>query len=130
MSNPPIATCLKELDHLIQQQQWLAARAAAESLVESAATTPGVIERAMLVFRQLEDWNALINLLLEVRNRYQLWPIGSDLLMGQAMVEIEKWDQAIPYLELAVSQDIDEGWPHHFLGKALRHTGRLEESLE
>ena len=24
---------------------------------------------------------------------------------------------------------MDGGWPHHFLGKALRHTGRLEEAL-
>ena len=130
MNKSSLEASIHELDSLIQQQQWPAARVAAESLVESAPTTPGVIERATLIFRQLEDWNAVINLLLRARNRYQLWPLGSDLLIGQAMVEIEQWDQAITYLELAVSQEIDGGWPHHFLGKALRHTGRMEESLE
>ena len=95
-----------------------------------APTTPGVIERAMLVLRQLEDWRALTALLLEARNKYQLWPLGSDLLMGQGMVELSQWAQAVPYLELAVSQEVDGGWPHHFLGKALRHSGRLEEALE
>ncbi|WP_413404366.1 MULTISPECIES: hypothetical protein [unclassified Synechococcus] len=121
---------LKELDGLIQQQQFAAARPTAEALVQQAPTTPGVMERAILVLRQLGDWAALTQLLLEARNRYQLWPHGSDLMMGQGMVELNQWDQAIPYLELAVNNESDGGWPHHFLGKAFRHTGRLEEALE
>jgi len=130
MTTSALTAALQELDGLIQQQQWPAARAAADALVTQAPTTPGVIERAMLVLRQLEDWRALTALLLEARNNYQLWPLGSDLLMGQGMVELSQWAQAVPYLELAVSQEVDGGWPHHFLGKALRHSGRLEEALE
>ena len=125
-----LTAALHELDGLIQQQDWPAARTAAETLVQQAPTTPGVMERAMLVLRQLEDWRALTALLLEARNKFQLWPRGSDLLMGQGMVELSQWAQAVPYLELAVSQEMDGGWPHHFLGKALRHSGRLEEALE
>ena len=130
MTTTALKAALQELDGLIQQQQWLEARAAADALVVKSPTTPGVIERAMLVLRQLEDWRALTALLLEARNKYQLWPLGSDLLMGQGMVELSQWVQAVPYLELAVSQEVDGGWPHHFLGKALRHSGRLEEALE
>ena len=130
MTTSALTAALQELDSLIQQQQWPDARAAADALVAKAPTTPGVIERAMLVLRQLEDWRALTGLLLEARNKYQLWPLGSDLLMGQGMVELSQWAQAVPYLELALSQEVDGGWPHHFLGKALRHSGRLEEALE
>ena len=130
MTTSVLTAALQELDGLIQQQHWSAARAAADALVAKAPTTPGVIERSMLVLRQLEDWRALTALLLEARNKYQLWPLGSDLLMGQGMVELSQWAQAVPYLELAVSQAVDGGWPHHFLGKALRHSGRLEEALE
>ena len=130
MTTKTIMAALQALDRLIQGQQWPEARQSADALVEQAPTTPGVIERAMLVLRQLEDWQALSNLLLQARNRYQLWPLGSDLLMGQGMVELSQWVQAVPYLELAVSQEVDGGWPHHFLGKALRHSGRLEEALE
>ena len=130
MTTSALTAALQELDSLIQQQQWPEARAAADALVAKAPTTPGVIERAMLVLRQLEDWRALTGLLLEARNKYQLWPLGSDLLMGQGMVELSQWAQAVPYLELALSQEVDGGWPHHFLGKALRHSGRLEEALE
>lgn len=129
MTTKTITAALQALDRLIQGQQWPEARTAADALVEQAPTTPGVIERAALVLRQLEDWQALSNLLLQARNRYQLWPLGSDLLMGQAMVELHEFNQAVPYLELAVNQEVDGGWPHHFLGKALRHTGRLEEAL-
>ena len=130
MTTSALTSALQELDGLIQQQQWLAARAAADALFSKVPTTPGVIERAMLVLRQLEDWRALTALLLEARNKYQLWPLGSDLLMGQGMVELSKWTEALPYLELAVSQAVDGGWPHHFLGKALRQSGRLQEALE
>ena len=90
---------------------------------------PQVIERAVLVLRQLNDWHELITLLLQARNRYKLWPLGSDLLMGQAMVETEQWDQSIPYLQLALDQGVDGGGPS-FLGKALRHSGQLEQALE
>lgn len=121
---------LLQLDQLTQAQQWQDARPLAEALVEQAPTTPGVIERAVLVLRQLEDWPALTQLLLRARNQYQLWPQGSDLLMGQGMVELAQWSKAIPYLELALEQEASAGWAHHFLGKALRHSGRLEEALE
>ncbi len=130
MKTSALTAALQELDGLIQQQQWSAARAAAEALMAQAPTAPGVIERTMLVLRQLDDWRALTALLLEARNKYQLWPLGSDLLMGQGLVELSQWAQALPYLELAVIQEVDGGWPHHFLGKALRHSGRLEEALE
>ena len=49
MSTSSITDALQELDRLIQQQQWLTARDAAEDLVAQVPTTPGVIERAMLV---------------------------------------------------------------------------------
>lgn len=124
-----LSTALQELDALIQSQQWQEARPVAESLVQRAPTAVGVIERAILVLRQLEDWAALTQLLTTARNRYQLWPLGSDLMMGQAMVELGEWSKAIPYLELAQEQEDSSGWAQHFLGKAMRHTGRLEEAL-
>ena len=49
--------------------------------------------------------------------------------MGQGMVELGKWSESIPYLELAVAQDSSSGWAHHFLGKAMRHTGHLKIAL-
>ena len=131
MSSDSLTTSsLQELDALIQQQRFLDARPVAEALVKQAPTTPGVMERAILVLRQLGAWEALIQLLLEARNRYQLWPQGSDLMMGQGMVELCQWDEAVPYLQLAINEAIHGGWPHHFLGKAFRHTGRIEEALE
>lgn len=120
---------LQELDQLIQAQQWQQARPHAEALTQRAPTAVGVIERAGLVLQQLGDWPALIDLLLQGRNRYHLWPLGSDLMMGRAMVELGEWSKAIPYLELAQEQEKNVGWAQHFLGKALRHTGRLEEAL-
>lgn len=130
MTTSSLTAALQELDGLIKQEQWPEARPLADALVQQAPTTPGVMERLMLVLRNLDDWAALTALLLEARNRYQLWPEGSDLLMGQGMVELCQWAQALPYLELAVSQEVNGGWPHHFLGKALRHSGRLEEALK
>lgn len=118
-----------DLDHHITHQQWDAARPIALALAEQMPTTPGVVERAILVLRQLNDWRSLSDFLLEMRNRYQLWPQGSDLLMGQAMVEQREWQRAIPYLEMALREDANAGWAQHFLGKALRHTGRLEDAL-
>ena len=129
MINSSIADSLQQLDSLIQQGKWSEARAASEMLVQRAATSPGVIERAVLVLRQLNDWHELITLLLQARNRYKLWPLGSDLLMGQAMVETEQWDQSIPYLQLALDQGVDGGGPIIFY-KALRHSGQLEQALE
>ena len=49
--------------------------------------------------------------------------------MGQGMVELGRWNESIPYLQLAVSQDSTSGWAHHFLGKAMRHTGQLKDAL-
>ena len=60
MINSSIADSLQQLDSLIQQGKWSEARAASEMLVQRAATSPGVIERAVLVLRQLNDWHELI----------------------------------------------------------------------
>jgi tetratricopeptide (TPR) repeat protein len=49
--------------------------------------------------------------------------------MGQGMVELGRWSESIPYLELALAQDSLTGWAHHFLGKAMRYTGHLQDSL-
>ena len=82
-----------------------------------------------MALRQQERWPAVQQLLLEVRNRYQIWPKGSDLLMGQSLLEQGKSVDALTYLEGAV-QDAEPGWAHHFLGKALRQQERYEEALE
>ena len=124
-----VAAALQELDALIQAGDWEAAREPALALFKQHPTTPGVIERSMHVLRQLQQWQPLIDLLLEARNRYQLWPDGSDLLIGQSLVELGQWDQATPYLLLAVDQPEHAPWAHHFIGKALRHTGQIEEAL-
>ncbi len=124
-----LSRSIQRIDAHIASQQWDEARPLAEALVEQAPTVPGVLERSILVLRQQEDWAALSQVLLQARNQYQLWPQGSDLLMGQAMVELQDWSRAIPYLELALEQEANAGWAHHFLGKALRHTGRLNEGL-
>ena len=129
MTSLSLTTALQQVDGLIEAQQWSEARPLADALMQQAPTTPGVIERLMLVLRNLEDWAALTALLMDARNRYQLWPQGSDLLMGQGMVELGHWSQAVPYLELALQQEGSTGWAHHFLGKALRHSGRLKEAL-
>ena len=120
---------LQRLDHAIQAQEWETARPLADTIGAQRPTTPGVLERVILVLRQQEDWPALVDQLLLARNQYQLWPAGSDLLMGQAMVELGEWQKAIPYLDIALEQEPNAGWSHHFLGKALRHVGRLEEAL-
>ena len=49
--------------------------------------------------------------------------------MGQGMVELGRWSESIPYLELALEQDSLSGWAHHFLGKAMRHAGHLQDAL-
>lgn len=121
---------IQELDALIQAGDWEAASEPALLLFKQYPTTPGVMERSMHVLRQAEQWQLLVDLLIEARNRYQLWPYGCDLLVGQSLVELEQWDQAIPYMQLALAQPEHAPWAHHFFGKALRHTGRLEEALE
>ena len=121
------AAALQALDELIQAGDWEVARESVLGLFKQHPTTPGVIERSMHVLRQLQQWQPLIDLLLEARNRYQLWPDGSDLLIGQSLVE---WTLGSggPYLQLAIDQPEHAPWAHHFLGKALRHRP-FEEAL-
>lgn len=129
MANQNLIADLQKLDALIASQQWAEASPLAEQVMSCAPLTPGVLERCIQVLRAQNDWEALMDLLMRSRNRYQLWPHGSDLLMGQGMVELGKWSESIPYLELAVAQDSSSGWAHHFLGKAMRHTGQLKVAL-
>ena len=128
MTTSALTAALQELDSLIQQQQWPSSCGCRCTRRQSADHAGGDWQ-AMLVLRQLEDWQALAAAIGGAQ-QIQLWPLGSDLLMGRGMVELSQWAQAVPYLELALSQEVDGGWPHHFLGKALRHSGRLEEALE
>jgi len=129
MANQKLIADLQKLDALIASQQWAEAAPLAEQVMARAPLTPGVLERCIQVLRGQEDWEALMDLLMRSRNRYQLWPHGSDLLMGQGMVELGRWSESIPYLELAVAQDSSSGWAHHFLGKSMRHTGHLQDAL-
>lgn len=129
MIKPNLRAACQQIDQLIESDQWIEALAVFQPLIKQAPLTPGVMERGIQVLRGMEDWQGLMDMLMKARNRYQLWPDGSDLLMGQGMVESEEWSQAIPYLELAIEQESSSGWAHHFLGKALRHTGQLEEAL-
>ena len=129
MANQKLIADLQKLDALIASQQWAEASPLAEKVMSQAPLTPGVLERCIQLLRAQNDWEALMDLLMRSRNRYQLWPHGSDLLMGQGMVELGKWSESIPYLELAVDQDSSSGWAHHFLGKAMRHTGQLEIAI-
>lgn len=121
---------IAQLEQLVQAQQWPEATAAAEELFTAAPLQPGVLERAIAVLRQAEAWPQLTALLLDARNRYQLWPQGSNLLMGQGLVEQGQYNQAVPFLEAALHDHDDEGWAHHFLGKALRENGEGEAALE
>jgi len=129
MMNQSFTDEVQELDALIAAQQWDEAFPLAQDLMDKIPLTPGVLERLAQVLRGQEDWEALMDVLMRSRNRYQLWPQGSDLLMGQGMVELGRWSESIPYLELAVAQDSLSGWAHHFLGKAMRHTGHLQDAL-
>lgn len=129
MAKKNLIADLQKLDVLIASQQWDEASPLAEQVMTRAPLTPGVLERCIQVLRSQENWEALMDLLMRSRNRYQLWPHGSDLLMGQGMVELGKWSESIPYLELAVDQESSSGWAHHFLGKAMRHTGQLKIAL-
>ena len=117
------------VDAAIRRGDWAAAEAELQGLLERTPTAPGVVERLALVLRQQERWDAVRELLLRVRNHYGLWPQGSDLLIGQALLELGDVSQAQRYLEQALD-DADPGWGHHFLGKALRQQGDLEAALE
>jgi len=121
---------IAELDRLVHSQQMGAAADAAEQLFQSAPLEPGVLERSIAVLRQAEAWPRLTALLLDARNRYQLWPQGANLLMGQGLVEQAQHREAVVFLEAALNEPDDAGWAHHFLGKALRQGGELEEALE
>jgi len=120
---------LIELDELIIAQDWQAAEFEALKLFNSTPTGLGVLERIVTVLRERCKWDKLAELLLKARNNYGLWPNGSNLQLGQALLEQGKIDQARNFLEQALN-DIDcEGWANHFLGKALRQLGELELAL-
>lgn len=121
---------LIELDQLIAAQDWQAAEVEALKLFNSAPTGLGVLERIVTVLRERCEWDKLTELLLKARNNYGLWPNGSNLQLGQALLEQGKTEQAKNFLEQALN-DIDcEGWANHFLGKALRQLGDLELALD
>lgn len=121
---------LIELDQLIVAKNWQVAEVEALKLFNSAPTGLGVLERIVTVLRERCEWDKLTELLLKSRNNYGLWPNGSNLQLGQALLEQGKTEQAKNFLEQALN-DIDcEGWANHFLGKALRQMGELELALE
>jgi len=97
MANQKLIADLQKLDALIASQQWAEAAPLAEQVMARAPLTSGVLERCLQVLRGQQDWEALMDLLMRSRNRYQLWPHGSDLLMGQGMVELGKWRNSIPF---------------------------------
>lgn len=129
-SNQDLQQQAAQLDGLMQQGQWQEAAPLALALFEALPTTPGVLEKAVVAMRELGDWSALAKLLLKARNRYGLWPKGSDLQLGQALLEQGELEQARHVLEQALLDPDSEGWAHHFLGKALRQSGDLEAALE
>ena len=97
MANQKLIADLQKLDALIASQQWAEAAPLAEQVRARAPLSSGVPERWLQVLRGQQDWEALMDLLMRSRNRYQLWPHGSDLLMGQGMVELGKWRNSIPF---------------------------------
>jgi tetratricopeptide (TPR) repeat protein len=121
---------LRQLDALIEQQNWHDATPKALALFEAKPTTPGVLEKAVVVLREQGAWQQLSELLLKARNRYGLWPSGSDLQLGQALLEQGEPSQACPLLEQALEESDCQAWAHHFLGKALRQLDQLEPALE
>jgi tetratricopeptide (TPR) repeat protein len=84
----------------------------------------------VVVLRQLEQWQQLAELMLEARNRYGLWAEGSELLLGQALLNQGNPALAQTYLEEALEQDSASGWAHHFLGKVYRQQGQVQEALD
>jgi len=121
---------LIELDELIIAQDWQAAEFVALKLFNSTPTGLGVLERIVTVLRERCKWDKLAELLLKARNNYGLWPNGSNLQLGQALLEQGKIDQARNFLEQALNDFDCEGWANHFLGKALRQLGELELALD
>jgi predicted Zn-dependent protease len=117
------------VDRAIKAGALADAQTQLEALMERHPTQPGVLERMVMVLRQQEQWPAVQELLLEARNRYGLWPDGSDLLLGQSLVEQGQMEGARAYLETACLEE-DASWAHHFLGKVLRSCGELEAALE
>jgi tetratricopeptide (TPR) repeat protein len=129
-SNQDLQQQLSQLDALMQQAQWQEAAPQALALFEALPTAPGVLEKAVVTLRELQDWAGLSELLLRARNRYGLWPKGSDLQLGQALLEQGELERAHHVLEQALQDADSEGWAHHFLGKALRQSDDLEAALE
>ena len=95
MADQKLIAALQNLDSLIASHQWAEAVPLAEQLMARVLQTPIVLERCIQSLRGQEDWEALMDLLMRSRNRYLLWPHGSDLLMGQAMIELGKWSESI-----------------------------------
>lgn len=124
-----LAAQLQQLDALMAGQQWPEAEAQALALWDAAPTTPGLLERAVMVLRERHAWPALAELMLKARNSYGLWAQGSELLLGQAWLEQGQYQQAQTMLEEALADDPSSGWAHHFLGKALRGLGEREQAL-
>lgn len=120
----------EQVDHLMNQAQWREAAPKALALFEAQPTAPGVLEKAVVTLRELGDWAGLSELLLKARNSYGLWPKGSDLQLGQALLEQGELERARNVLEQALHDVDSEGWAHHFLGKAMRQGGELETALE
>lgn len=130
LTSSQVQALAHQVDTLLAAGEIAEAGSKAVELFRSAPSQPGMLERAVLALRQAGNWPDLTELLLEARNRYQLWPVGSDLLVGQGLVEQGQHSQAIPFLEEALHHPDDEPWAHHFLGKALRAHGELEEALD
>ena len=118
------------LDQLIAAQDWHAAEFEAFKLFNSMPTGLGVLERIVTILRERCEWDKLADLLLQARNNYGLWPNGSNLQLGQALLEQGKIEQARNFLEQALNDPDCEGWAHHFLGKALRQMDQLELALD
>ena len=118
------------IDQLIAVQDWQTAEIEAFKLFNSNPTILGVLERIVTILRERCEWDKLADLLLQARNNYGLWPNGSNLQLGQALLEQGKIEQARNFLEQALKDTECEGWASHFLGKALRQMGELELALE
>lgn len=118
-----------QVDALMQQSRWQEAAPMTMALFEAQPTEPGVLEKAVVTLRELGDWSGLSELLLKARNSYGLWPKGSDLQLGQALLEQGELDRACNVLRQALNDEDSEGWAHHFLGKSLRQSGDLEGAL-
>lgn len=130
MNSKDVLKQAAEVDQLIATQQLDRAVSLAEELFVQAPSKPGVLERMILVLRQSEQWARLCEVLMQARNRFQLWPQGSDLLMGQGMLELGRFEQARPFLEQALTEPSTEAWANHFYGKVLRRAGEFDAALK